>query len=293
MLDLRQFAVLRAVRETGSLSRAAAELHLSVPTVTHHLDALERHLGVRLVERSPRGASLTPIGDMFAAELDDVLTRIDTAAEKVADARRAGVVTLRVGTFSSAGSRLLPRALSALTATTPVRLAVEEGEPSYLVERVKTGKLDAALIYDLDGDPALDHPELTRTELEIEPFCVLAAAGSELCDRTVDFADLAPLGWVRSHDPAGAAERQLGRLASAAGFELRTVTRTDDYAMLHGFVAAGLGLALVSTLSVDSRFAVAPLRVEQPLGARRIAYVVPAHRPARAAIRLGEILNGR
>jgi Transcriptional regulator len=290
MLDLRQFAVLHAIRAGGSLSRAAAELRLSVPTVTHHLDALERHLGARLVTRGPRGASLTALGAMFADDVDDVLGRLELATRKVDDAREAGAVTLRIGTFSSAGSRLLPEALNQLSAATPVFLEIEEGEPTSLAGKVRAGELHAALVYDLEDDPALDHPELTRQELDIEPLTVITAAGSELADQSVDFAELASQPWIRSRDRAGAAERQLVRLAAAAGFHPRTLTRTDDYTMVHGLVAGELGLALISSASIDPRFAVAAVRVQQPLGARRIAYVTPADRPTPASLRLGEIL---
>ncbi len=62
MLDLRQLTVLRAVAREGSLAGAARSLHYSQPTVAHHLAALESHLGVDLVSRTPRGATLTDLG---------------------------------------------------------------------------------------------------------------------------------------------------------------------------------------------------------------------------------------
>lgn len=65
MMNLQQFRVLQAVREVGSLNRAAEVLGHGVPTVTHHLRTLESHLRVQLVERARIGARLTPLGESF------------------------------------------------------------------------------------------------------------------------------------------------------------------------------------------------------------------------------------
>src|SRR4029079_12472623 len=105
MLALQQLRALIAVREHGSLTRAASALHYGVPTVTHHLNSLESQLRVQLVERTKRGARLTELGTALAADAAEILSRVAQAERHVADHREAGVVTLIVGTFPSIGSR--------------------------------------------------------------------------------------------------------------------------------------------------------------------------------------------
>ena len=88
MLALQQLRALLSVREHGSLTRAASALHYGVPTVTHHLNTLERQLRVQLVERSKRGARLTELGMALATDAEEILSRVAQAERRVADAIR-------------------------------------------------------------------------------------------------------------------------------------------------------------------------------------------------------------
>ena len=199
MMTLQQFRVLLAVREAGSLTRAADALHYGVPTVTHHLRGLEAHLRVRLVEPSRSGTRLTPLGESFAEEIALVLARIDRAEQTVADQRDAGVVTLRVGTFASIGSRLLPAAIAQLQQRTSVRVEVIEAEPTDVVRMIRSGEVHAGLIYDVSDEPAFVAPDLTLETLIAEPYRVMVARDSEWAGREfVDFTELSEVAWVCS-----------------------------------------------------------------------------------------------
>ncbi|MGO1613134.1 MAG: LysR family transcriptional regulator, partial [Brevibacterium aurantiacum] len=153
MMNLQQFRVLLAIRDDGSLNRAAEVLDHGVPTVTHHLRTLESHLRIKLVDRSRNGTRLTPLGESFAEEIEPVLARIDRAEQLVTAQRDAGVVSLRVGSFSSIGSRLLPAAIAELQQRTSVRVEVVEAEPSEVVRMLHSGEVHAGLIYDIPELP--------------------------------------------------------------------------------------------------------------------------------------------
>ena len=130
MIALQQLRILLAIREHGSLSQAARALHYGLPTVAHHLDALEAGLQVRLVDRSTRGARLTPLGEVLATEAEQILARVSQVDRLVAAYRDAGLMTLIVGTFPSIGSRLLPHAIRELQASLLVGVELVEGETS-------------------------------------------------------------------------------------------------------------------------------------------------------------------
>ncbi|MEZ0070192.1 molybdate transport repressor ModE-like protein [Streptacidiphilus sp. MAP12-20] len=83
MVALRHLEILRAVAAEGSLARAARRLHYSQPTVTYHLTNLERHFGTRLVDRGPRGASLTEAGAVLLPHAEAVVARMAAARSEV------------------------------------------------------------------------------------------------------------------------------------------------------------------------------------------------------------------
>lgn len=290
-MNLQQFRVLLAVREHGSLTGAAKALQYGVPTVTHHLRNLESHL----VDRGRRGTSLTPLGESFAADIAQVVARIDRAEQVVADQRDAGVVTLRVGTFASMGSRLLPAAIAALQKRTSVRVEVVEGEPTEVVRMLRSGEVHAGLIYDVSVEPAFDAPDLVLQRLLTEPYGVMVARDSEWAAReSIDFADLREVPWVFSRSNDEASDRVLRRVGQSLGYTVRELMRTDDLYMIHGLVAEGLGFALSTNAAIDPDFDVVLRPAVQDLGERHVSYVTRRCAAPPAAGWLAEILlSGR
>ena len=292
VMNLQQFRVLLAVREHGSLTRAAEALRYGVPTVTHHLRGLEAHLGARLVRSDRSGSRLTPIGASFAAEAEQILARLDRAEQAVADQRDAGLVTLRVGTFASIGSRLLPAAIARLQERTAVRVEVVEAEPTEVVRQLRAGEVHAGLIYDASAEPAFDAPDLALRTLLSEPYRVMISAGSAWAEReTLDFADLAGESWICSRSDDEASDRVLRRVSHAMGYPVRPLMRTDDLYMIHGLVAEGLGCALTTAAAVDADFDVVLRPTVQDLGERRVHFVTLGHDVPPVVRRLGEILQ--
>lgn len=294
MITLQQFRVLLAIRDQGSLTRAAAELHYGVPTVAHHLNTLERHLQLRLVDRERSGAQLTPLGLEFAGEAEQILARVDQAERLVADRRDAGVATLRVGTFASIGSRLLPAAIGELQRRSPVRVEVVEAEPTEVVRLLRGGEVHAGLIYDFADDPAFVSDDLALTPLLQEPYRVMVANDSEYAQRDeLDFAELSEVAWVCSRNADEASDRLLRRVCHSVGYEVRELMRSDDLNMIHGLVAAGLGFGLSTSAAVDPRFGVVLLPAVQDLGERHVSFATRLGAAPKAAHWLGEILQRR
>lgn len=254
MLDLRQLTVLQAVARHGSLAAAARELHYSQPTVAHHLAALESHLGVPLVTRGARGTTLTDLGHLFLDHADAVLDRLASAEAEVRALARHGVVTLRIGTFPTAGAHVLPRAVATMQRETGVRVQLVEAEPPLLLERLAARELHCALIYD---DP--DHPVHVLDELAVvplfdDPFLAVLPAVHRLASaESVPLSELADDGWIMSHDLSEPGDQALRAACAVEGFVPRPVLRTDDYDVMFGFVAAGVGVTLVPRMAVVDR----------------------------------------
>ncbi|QIM18993.1 LysR family transcriptional regulator [Leucobacter coleopterorum] len=293
MMTLQQFRVLLAVRECGSLTRAAESLQYGVPTITHHLRGLEAHLGARLVESGRSGSVLTPLGVSFAEEIAPALRRIQRAEQLVADQRDAGVVTLRIGTFASIGSRLLPAAIAELQHRTLVRVEVVEAEPTDVVRMIRSGEVHAGLIYDVSDEPAFVAPDLSLETLIAEPYRVMVARNSTLAAQEVlDFAELSEVSWVFSRSDDEAPDRVIRRVCHSLGFHARELMRTDDLTMIHGLVAEGLGCALTTAAAVDTDYGVVLRPAVQDLGERHVSFATRRGSVLPAARWLAEILQG-
>lgn len=291
MIQPQQLRVLVAIRDCGSMTRAAQTLGYGVPTIAHHLASLERHLRAQLVERDSRGARLTPLGAVLVTEAEDILARLDKAERLVTTQRDLGLATIRVGTFASIGSQLLPRAIRQLRSLMRVQVEVLEAEPTDVVEQLDAGDLHAGLIYDSAEDPAFTSPDLTLTVLVEEDYRVLVARESDYAARSeINLADLADADWVCSRDENEASDRVLRRACHSAGFDPNILMRTDDLNMIHGLVAEGLACTLTTQAAVDTRFAVLTRPTAQGLGIRRTSFVRRNNAVPRAVDELHHIL---
>src|ERR671910_2938670 len=149
MAELKQLGVLRSVRATGSFSGAAEELNYTQPAVSKIIASLEREIGAVLVDRETRPIRLTDAGEALARHADEVFEQLLTAEAEVQAIAELDSGTLSAGTFSSAGAAFFVEALRELRAQHPgVGVSITEGMPSTLVEKLRGGSLDLAVVFD-------------------------------------------------------------------------------------------------------------------------------------------------
>lgn len=273
--------VLVALAEHGSLSRAADSLNYGTPTVTHHLNAMERELGAKLVNRNSRGVTLTEIGQIVLQESQRILQQTQHLHHTVTQMKDAGVTTLRIGTFASSGFRLLPPAIRELQQAFQVRVEVIEAEPTTVVNMLDRQEIHAGLIYDFADDPSFGATGLELTVLQREPYRILIANDHPLAHHErLDFAQLRDVSWVCARHEDESPGRALQRACRSAGFIPNELIRTDDLLMIHGLVAAGLGMAVLTESATVPQLGVTLRPALQPLGERVVALASrPEHTP--------------
>ncbi|MDI3405098.1 LysR family transcriptional regulator [Streptomyces cavernicola] len=252
MLELRQLHALRAIAREGSLAAAARSLHYSQPTITHHLSVLEAHFDAELVRRGPRGAVLTELGTALLPHAEAVLERLQSAEREVRDLAERGTHTLHIGTFPTAGALLLPPAVKSLR-TGGVNVSLTEGELPVLLKGLRARELDAALVFSQPGD-RLDLDD----DFDVHPLLHDPLLLTLPLDHPCAQQDLVPLDalrdedWIGAADPGDPCDRLLSWACAKADFEPVHTLRTDDYAMVQGFVAAGAGVAVVPRLALGT-----------------------------------------
>src|SRR5687768_6793672 len=119
MLDPRRLLTFGEVARRRSFSRAAEALALTQPAVSQQVAALERQLGVCLLDRGPGGPVPTEAGELLLAHADAIAARLTQADTQVAELATAERETLRLGAFASAMATIVPAAVAALSRTYP------------------------------------------------------------------------------------------------------------------------------------------------------------------------------
>src|SRR5215207_10079132 len=158
MLDVTRLRVLAAVARLGSVTAAARELNYSQPSVSHHLARLEEETGAQLLQRVGRGIRLTEAGRVLADRADEILGRLDSARAELDTYVGLDAGRLRVAAYSTAIVALLPPLAAILAREHPgLRLEVVDTHPPEALELLRTGAVDAAIVFrfdESDDDPS-------------------------------------------------------------------------------------------------------------------------------------------
>jgi DNA-binding transcriptional LysR family regulator len=251
MLDVRRMRVLREVAVRGSFSAAAEALSFTQSAVSQQIAALEREAGATLVQRSARGVRLTEAGEAVVRHAEAIMARLAEAeAELEAIAGLRGG-RLRMASFESAGSTLMPLAIAEFRGRHPaVELSMSLSEPEDCIPQLRSGDIDLAIVFESAIVDTADGIE--RVHLLEDPMYLALPPDHPLAHRRrLRLADLAAEPWV-----AGAADCECNRLIShacaTAGYQPRIVFETDDYSAMQGFVAAGVGVSLIAELGLTT-----------------------------------------
>ncbi|KAA5804080.1 LysR family transcriptional regulator [Alkalicaulis satelles] len=273
---LRQLRFLVALADAGTFSRAAEACHVTQPSLSAAIKELEGILGAVLVERSARGAALTPAGEAAVTRARVVLTE----AEDLVHAARAAGQPLsgpfRLGVIPTIAPFLLPRALPDLRTRFPeLELFLREDLTHRLVDALRERRLDAAVIalpYEADG--------LEAQVLMADEFLFAAPPGHPLADADPLRPDMlgdTPLLLLED----GHCLRDHALAVCAVSSERRGAGRSDFAATsLHTLVQmvrSGLGATLLPRLAVEAGLAdqldLAIRAFDPPVAGREIGMV--------------------
>jgi DNA-binding transcriptional LysR family regulator len=251
MLNVGRLRVLKEVAYRGSFSGAAQALSYSQSAVSQQIAALEAETGLTLVERHPRGVSLTAAGQALVRHAEGILARLEAAEEALSAIAGLRGGRLRMASFPTAGATLMPLAIATFRSSHPdVEVTLAEGEPEEIVPRLRAGELDLALVFEFAGQSLL--PEgMTRVELLADAMYLALPREHALAARErIRLQDLDGEAWVQTSRSSPCA-RHVVRSCHAAGFEPNVAFESDDYQTVQGLVAAGVGVALIPELALS------------------------------------------
>ncbi|MFF3837849.1 LysR family transcriptional regulator [Streptomyces sp. NPDC001930] len=246
MIEARRLHILRAVADHRTVTAAAAALYLTPSAVSQQLAALEQETGHRLVDRSARGARLTPAGEILLSHANAVLAQLERAESELAAYGSGDAGTVTVAAFATGIGLVVAPAIRALAGSAPgIRVRVRDAEGDESLMMVLDRQVDVAVAVEYRGAPGEDDARLTRVPLYAEPFDAVLPPGHPLAaGERVALGDLAKDAWIGQS--AGNPCHDVTVLACEyAGFTLNPEHSSDDFRAVVALAAASAGVALV------------------------------------------------
>ncbi|MBB4894604.1 molybdate transport repressor ModE-like protein [Streptomyces olivoverticillatus] len=274
MIEARHLRVLRAVATTGSFSAAARELGCTQPAVSQQMKALEQSTGTPLLIRTGREMRLTEAGEALVRHASGILAGLTAAEEEIAAIAGLRAGRVRLVSFPSGSSTLVPGALAEMRAAHPgTRVSLVEAEPPRSVEMLREGECEIALAFrypDVRGaDPSAgaEWDDLVVRPLLTDRLIGVVPEGHRLAGaERIGISELEREPWIAG---CPRCRRHLVEVCESAGFTPRIDFATDDYPAVFGLVGAGLGVAVMPELALES---------VRPKGARTVPVEPVVHR---------------
>jgi DNA-binding transcriptional LysR family regulator len=255
-----------AVVDRGGFTAASAQVHRSQSRVSAHIAALERELGVLLIDRSRRPASVTPAGRIFASHARDILADVRSARSAIGVLRAMDDESLAVLTTPCIGAALFPEVLAKLLTVHP-RARVALSEHGWQDDDERRHPADGFVLAVL---PTLSHPQAPGMQERLlwrEPMLAVVPAGHELTRLSAPSTDeVAAAPTVRAViSPAqlvgyplvvsgmsANAEPEVVSMLADRGLDAAPRTTVDAPQTLVAMVRTGVGIGIANAVALDN-----------------------------------------
>ncbi len=241
-MELRQLRYVEAVARNRHFTRAAADIGVAQPALSHQIRRLELELGVELFHRSRAGVRPTAAGELFLPHVRRALLAVEAGREELSALTGLRVGRVRLGAMQALGPLDLAAAIAAFHACHPgIEVTLSEDSTREMYELLADGQLDLALVA-LDIKP----PEgIMVTALASEPVLLALPAAHPLSGNvSIRPAQLREDPFVMFR-PGTGLRITAERVAREAGFEPLIAFETGNLERMLALVAEGLGVALI------------------------------------------------
>lgn len=242
--------LLATVAHHETMTRAAAAVGYTVSAISQQIRKLEAEAGQPLLYRHSRGIRLTDAGKAVVEHADQISGQMKSLQGALDDIAGLRAGSLRMGTFPTAGSSLLPLALSRFQREHPgVELTVRSTRLMPLLNMVNGRDISMSLVWEYQWSK-LDLPHMHLLFLMDDPTALVVAETHPLANRhSVKVSELLNETWVVRAERHPMIEA-IVQASNQVGFFPRIAYEANDYQEVQAMVAIGVGVSLVPRLAL-------------------------------------------
>jgi molybdate transport repressor ModE-like protein len=245
--EFTSLKLLVEVAASGSITEAARREGVSQPAASKRISALERSMGVTLIERTPSGSRLTPEGGVVVDWASRVLDTVEQMLDAVASMREHASPDLTLASSMTIAEHLVPTWLSALRASVPdLHVSLQVTNSQDVQRLVQEGKADIGLVESATVDSRLEARLLSHDRLAVVVAATHPWAGRDAPLSREELANAQSIVRELGSGTREVLDRWLGSLQRA-----EPLVELGSNAAVKGAVKAGVGPAVLSLLAVQ------------------------------------------
>lgn len=276
-VNLLQLKYFVGIAHHGSFASAARALFVTQPSLSQHVKNLENELGVALLQRNARGVRLTDEGRELVHHATAILERLEAARTAIRDASAAVVGSVTLGVPPTISELVtVPLILRVREELPGVSLKVVEGMSGYVLNWLQEGRVDLAVLYDVQGTQGI-----TTIELYQEDLYLISPVGEGRRRKTASFAELPGTTLVLPGEHQGL-RMLLETLAQQQHVDLQVQVEVDALSQMRALVEAGVGCTVLPLWAVKEALAHGTVRAQRivaPAVQRTMSIAYSSERP--------------
>lgn len=242
-MNLKHFQAFVEVAETAHFGHAAENLKMTQSGLSQMIKALEKEIGVKLLDRTTRTVALTGMGRSLYQHAVELIQAHYLTEERIAGIVSGQQGTVRLGFVPSAALKVLPRFIFELRTHSPgISIVLNELDSSMQLTYLKEGRIDIGLIRDINQSPNLIISPIMR-----EPLLLAVSRKHRLFDRkSVKMDELREELFVSlPQNQVSYLHNKIVSLCIEAGFTPTVIQEAVQFATILGLVSSGIGIAVV------------------------------------------------
>ncbi len=264
---LRYFVTLAHVQH---YTKAAKQLCIAQPSLSHAISQMEKELGVPLFEKSGRKTTLTRFGEEFLTCAERTLASLDAGIESIQRSAR-GDGLIRLGFLRILGVEFIPRLAAEFLRENPdsnIRFTFHSGVTGRLLDGLSSKQFD--LVFSSEPSPERG---FTAVPIQKQDLVLIVPDGHPLSSRhTVDLSETAPYPQVFFEKSSGI-RSVTDQMFSQSGIEPIIAYETEEDQVIAGLVSRGFGIAVVPYMDLLMKLNVKILQINSPAYERNIFMV--------------------
>lgn len=258
-MELYQLRSFVAVAQEGHLTRAADRLHLSQPSISGHIKALEQEVALPLFVRTPKGMSLTREGELLLASAHEVLKANQSLLNQARALHKTRFVKIAVGILTEEHLPELSDFIVHLRKLYPnIELRLEQHPSGSTIKHIENGDLDCGFIIGAAHAPEVHTVPVKKVLLHI----VGPLSWAPQLDQA-NWIDIAALPWIFTPAVCG-----INRVATdyfkVHGVEPRVVVTADSLSAINALLAAEVGITLLPESATKTVFLRGKISIWKP-----------------------------
>lgn len=281
-MELQQLKYFQAVARLEHVTRAAAELYISQPSLSKAIARLEEELGVPLFDHQGRRIRLNQFGRTFLRRVERAFSELEEGQREVADMAGPERGLVGLAALYTVGAHLLPDLLSAFRVRHPqISFRLFQNAAHIMLSQLDNGEVDLCI-----SSPLSERPGVTWAPLMTEEILLAVPPGHRLAGRSsIHLSEVAQEPFI-SLKPGYGVRDLTNRFCQQAGFTPSIAFEVDELTVVSGLVGAGFGVAFLPALARSSETGPIRLHIDEPRCQRTIGLAWVEGRYLSAAARL-------